>query len=204
MTGRNPDLLHAEVSVALDTRDYAGHPNAGSLYRIAAGSYMNGERAAGSFRLYQAEGMQIVPLLNGAWTIALHGWTVLSDTSSDGDIPFYLTPSLGGANTIRGFPDYRFHDRHLLLGTAESRWPLFQHVEVGIFVDSGAVARRIPDLGFDSTTFGCGVRVHSHSATTARIDIAHGAEGWQVLFRVDDPFRLARITRWPTAVPFVP
>jgi hypothetical protein len=28
-------------------------------------------------------------------------------------VPFYLLPSLGGKNTLRGYYDYRFHDRNM-------------------------------------------------------------------------------------------
>jgi hypothetical protein len=119
-------------------------------------------------------------------------------------VPFYMMPSLGGANTLRGYSNYRFHDRHLLLASAESRWPIFAHVDAAAFVDSGTVAARAEDLGLDKVVYGFGMRVHSHSSTTARVDVVHTDEGWKVMFRSSDPFNLARLKRWTAAVPFVP
>jgi hypothetical protein len=199
-----PYFLHSEIAIMADTRDYPGHPTSGALYRASAGAYSDRNLDAYSFRRYEVEGAQFVPLFDDAWIIALRGWGVFSDTSAGHAVPFYMTPSLGGANTIRGYPNYRFHDRHLLLASAESRWPLFQHVDAAVFIDSGTVASRVGDLGFDKTAYGIGFRAHSHTSTTARVDLAHGTEGWQMLFRLNDPFSLTRLTRWTAAVPFVP
>ena len=75
-------------------------------------------------------------------------------------------PSLGGANALRGYSNYRFHDRHLLLASAESRWPIFAHLDAAVFVDAGTVAARVGDLGLDKTVYGFGVRLHTHRSTT--------------------------------------
>lgn len=203
-TARKPDFLHGEVAITADTRDYPGHPTSGALYRAAAAAYADRDLDAFSFRRYEVEGAQFVPLFDDAWIIAVRGWGVFSDTSPGHAVPFYMLPSLGGGNTIRGFSNYRFHDRHLLLASAESRWPLFQHIDAALFIDSGTVASRVRDLGLDKTAYGVGLRVHSHTATTARVDLAHGTDGWQMLFRLNDPFSLTRLTRWTAAIPFVP
>jgi hypothetical protein len=201
---RQPQFLHGEVSATADTRDAPGHPTSGAVYRAAVGVYSDRDLDAYSFRRYEVEGAQFVPLFDEAWIIAVRGWGVFSDTPPGNAVPFYLTPGLGGANTIRGYSDYRFHDRHLLLASAESRWPLFQHIDAAVFVDTGTVAARVRDLGFDRTAYGLGFRVHSHQATTARVDVARGTEGWQFVFRLNDSFSLSRLARWTAAVPFVP
>ena len=119
-------------------------------------------------------------------------------------MPFYLLPSLGGNNTLRSYPDYRFHDLNAAVLNAESRWALFTHVDVALFVDAGNVAPQFQDLNFDKRSYGGGIRFHTDRATFARIDVAQGAEGWRVVFRTSDPVRIARLTRRVAAVPFVP
>ena len=203
-TVRKPDFLHGEAAMTVDTRDHPGHPTSGALYRASAGAYADRDLDAFSFRRYEVEGAQFIPLFDHAWIIAVRGWGVFSDTSTGHAVPFYMLPSLGGANTIRSFSDYRFHDRHLLLASAESRWPIFERIDAAVFIDSGTVAARVRDLGLDKTAYGVGIRVHSHTSTTVRADLAHGTDGWQVLFRLSDPFNLSRLTRWTAAVPFVP
>jgi len=105
---------------------------------------------------------------------------------------------------VRSYPDYRFHDQNMTVFNAESRWAVFTHVDAAIFFDAGNVASRVQDLNFDKTAIGAGVRLHTERTTFARLDVAHGAEGWQVVFRTSDPLRFSRLSRRVAAVPFVP
>jgi hypothetical protein len=198
-----PQFLHGELAITADTRDFNDHPTRGSLYRAAAGAYVASEERY-SFRRYEVEGLHALSLFDGLWVLVLHGWGVFTQASPGREVPVYLMPSLGGSYTLRGYSNYRFHDRQLLLASAESRWPIFVHLDAAVFVDTGTVAAHPGDLGFDKTVSGFGLRVHSHRSTLARFDVAHTAEGWQMLFRSSDPCNLHRLRRWVAAVPFVP
>jgi hypothetical protein len=65
-------------------------------------------------------------------------------------------------------------------------------------------APKAGDLNVDRRSYGIGFRLHTETATVARLDAAHGDEGWRVLFRVNDPFRFSRLSRRTAAIPFVP
>lgn len=197
-------LLHGGATVEADTRDYPGRPTKGGMYRAAAQAFADRDLHQFSFRRYEAEGLQVLPIVGERWVIALHGWGVFSDTSEDNSVPFYMLPSLGGSNTLRGFHDYRFHDRNLLVANVESRWALFSHVDVAAFVDAGNVAARFGDLNLDKKSYGGGIRLHTRSSTFARLDVAHSREGWQVLLRLNDAFRLARRSLRTSVIPFIP
>ena len=199
-----PGFLHSQLSATADTRDHPGHPMRGGVYRSVAAIYSDREDGRFSFRRYELEGAHFIPLSPVRWTLALHGWGVFSDTTGNSEIPSYMLPSLGGSTTLRSFSDYRFHDRHMLVASVESRWALFEHVDAALFVDAGGVAPRVRDLGFRETSVGAGVRVHVRSTTIGRIDVAHGREGWRVLMRLNEPFRLNRLSRRNAAIPFVP
>jgi hypothetical protein len=201
---RQPSFLHADVSVAADTRDHAGHPSRGGLYRAGWVGFTDHGSDAFGFARYELEGAHFVAVLAGRSVLAVHGWGVFSMTSDDREVPFYLLPSLGGHNTIRSYANYRFHDRDMLVVNVESRWALMPHVDVARFVDAGNVARRAADLNLARTGYGAGVRLHSDSSTFARFDVAKGHEGWRFDFRLNDPFRLGRLTRRTAAAPFVP
>ena len=197
-------LLHGGATVEADTRNFPSRPTRGGLYRVAAQAFADRDLHQFSFRRYEAEGFQVLPIVGERWVIALHGWGVFSDTSAGNSVPFYMLPSLGGVNTLRGYHDYRFHDRHLVVASAESRWALFRHVDAAVFVDAGNVAARVSDLNLDKTSYGGGFRVHARSSTLARLDVAHSPEGWQVFFNLSDPFRLARRSLRTAVIPFVP
>ena len=202
-----PSFLHGDVSVAADRRDHAGHPTSGGLYRAAVASYSDRDAGTYSFRRYEVEASQFIPLFAKKWVLALHGWEVFSDTANGHLVPFYLMPSLGGQNTLRGYRDYRFHDTNMQVFNAESRWALFTHVDAAVFVDAGKVASRAGDLDFRDLrrSYGAGLRVHNATSTLARLDIGHGTEGWRMFFKISDPFKRSTPAFGRSAViPFVP
>jgi hypothetical protein len=53
-------------------------------------------------------------------------------------------------------------------------------------------------------SYGSGVRLNTASSTIARFDVAKSREGWQIVFRLNDPLRMARHTRRGASMPFVP
>jgi hypothetical protein len=201
---RQPAFLHGQLSATVDTRDAPGHPSSGGLYRAALSTFADRDEGRFSFRRYEVEAVQFLPVSPLRATLAVHGWTVLSDAGSGAQVPAYLLASLGGSTTLRSYSDYRFHDNHLLLLSAESRWPLFEHVDVAVFGDAGGVAGRVRDLALREASYGVGLRAHLRSATVARFDVAHGREGWRLLFRLNEPFRLNRLGRRLATIPFVP
>lgn len=200
---RQPSFVHGDVSVTADWRDSPGHPSSGGLYRTAWAAFSDADLGAFSFRRFETDAAQFVPLVDGGWVLAFHGWGVFSNTAKDQSVPVYFLPSLGGANTLRAYPDFRFHDRNLLLVRAESRWALSPHIDAALFVDSGSVAPRAAELRLGNTSIGAGFRLHSHTATTARFDVAHGRDAWHFVFRLNDPFRLSR-GEDRSILPFVP
>lgn len=199
-----PDFLHGGLAVAADSRDRRGHPTRGGVYRAAWSTFRDQADGRFSFHRYEAEAAQFMPLAGPRWVLAFHGWTVATDIDPAREVPIYLMPSLGGANTIRAYSDYRFHDRNLAVVNVESRWALFTHVDVAAFFDAGNVARRAADLNFDKTAYGIGVRLHTQRTTIGRLDIARGNGGWNIVFRTSEPLQLKRITRRVAAIPFVP
>ena len=196
--------LHGNVSITADNRDHTGHPTAGGMYRAAVATYSDRDLAQFSFRRYDAEALQVVPIVGKKLVLALHGRGLFSDTSSGQTVPFYMLPSLGGGNTLRSYYDYRFHDRNLLIASAESRLALMSHLDAAVFVDAGNVAARARDLDLAKTSVGAGLRVHTGTSTMGRLDIAHGREGWRLFFSLNDPFRLSRRSEIATVAPFVP
>jgi len=129
---------------------------------------------------------------------------VFSDTSDGNAVPFYMLPSLGGNRTLRGYNDFRFHDRNLLFASVESRWALYRQVDAAVFFDAGNVASRVGDLDLKKTSYGAGLRVHGRTSTIGRFDVGHSIEGWKIFFSMSDPLELSRRSERSTIVPFVP
>jgi hypothetical protein len=202
---RDPaSFIHADISAAVDTRDQPLHGTRGGMYRVGTATYSDRDRGQFSFQRYEAEAVQYVPLGTKNWILAMHGWLVGSDTGEGKVVPVYLLPSLGGHDTLRGYADYRFHDRNMLLASVESRWALMSHADLALFFDSGSVASHVSDLDLSKHSVGVGVRVHTNRATFGRLDLAHSKEGWRIFFKMDDVFQLSHLSRRLATVPFVP
>jgi outer membrane protein assembly factor BamA len=199
-----PPFVYGETSITADTRDHRSHPTRGSVYRAAFVRYSDRDAGTFTFNRAETEAAHFVPLANARVVLAMHGWFVATGTDDGKMVPFYLEPSLGGNNTLRGYSDYRFHDRNLLVFNVESRLGLMTHVDLAVFADAGNVASRVGDLNLDKTSFGVGLRLHSQKSTFARFEIAHGAEGWSYTFRMNDPLHLARLSKRTASIPFVP
>jgi hypothetical protein len=194
-----------ELSATVDTRDFPNHPTSGILLRGVGARYDDRTSGAQSFDKVEGEAAGFLPLGGGRVVLALHGWYAGTDARTPGgSVPFYLQPSLGGVNTLRGYTDYRFHDDHMVVANAEVRLALMTHLDLAVFADAGNVAARRDDLNFDKRSYGAGFRLHTRRETFAMVDIARGDEGWRFLFRLKDPLGLRRIDKRPTLVPFVP
>lgn len=198
-----PTFIPTELSMTIDTRNFPNHPTMGLLLRGAASHYEDRSTGAFTHRRYEGEVAGFIPMAGERVVLALHSWVVSTPREND-TVPFYLLPSLGGSNTLRSFTDYRFHDRNMLAANAELRIAMMTHVDLAMFTDAGNVAARIGDLDLDKRSYGAGLRFHTRRQTFARIDIAHGSEGWKYLFRLNDPLSLGRLERRAAVVPFVP
>jgi outer membrane protein assembly factor BamA len=131
---------------------------------------------------------------------------VFSEPADGHIVPFYMLPSLGGQNTLRGYHDYRFHDRDLVAVSVESRWALTAHVDGAVFIDAGTVAPRLGDLDLSAlkTSYGVGLRLHTRTTTLGRVDVGISSEGWRVMFKMNDPLALTRSAHRTIVAPFVP
>jgi hypothetical protein len=197
---QQPSFLHGELALVFDRRDAPGHPTRGGVYRGSWARYA--ERDAGDFRFdrFEAEGAHFVPLAGGLLVLSGHGW--IAGTSGDGHVPFYLQPNLGGNAGLRGYANYRFHDRSLMLANVEARLALFPHADLALFADAGSVAARVGDLNLSRRSYGAGLRLHTGHTTLVRFDAGRSVEGWRFLFSATEPFRFKRATPRLSVVPF--
>jgi len=203
-THDEPTFTHTEIGVSADRRDYPGHPTSGGLVRGAITGYADRDAGLFSFRRYEAEAEHFVPFDGARMVLALHGWVASTQTDPGQIVPFYLEPSIGGQNSLRSFPDFRFHDRNLALVNVEARIAVFSHMDAAVFVDAGNVAARFGDLNLDQRSYGVGARFHTRRETFARVDVARGVEGWRLVFRMTEPLNPSRYSRRTADVPFVP
>ena len=186
-----PGFLHSDLSVDVDTRHHPSRPTNGGDYRVTFSKFSDRDFGQYSFRRVEAEASRFIPILHENWVIALRARVASSDTSDGNVVPFYLLPTLGGSRSLRGYDDYRFRDRNLLLLNAEYRWRVFGALDGALFYDAGKVAPRFGDLDLTDlrSSYGLGFRFHSNNTIVFRVDVGRSAEGTRLLVSITDALK---------------
>jgi outer membrane protein assembly factor BamA len=180
----------AQAFAQIDSRTSPGYTRSGGLYRAAVADYRQTSGSGRDFRRADVEVQQFVPLFNQSSVIALRG-TASTTFAADGqDVPYFLMPSLGGHDALRGYSSWRFRDRNRLLMTAEYRWMAGPLVDMSLFVDAGQVTRRVEDFSARDlrASYGVGFSVHTPAATITRLELARSREGLGLLISFGPSF----------------
>jgi hypothetical protein len=202
---QQPNFARYEASLLVDIP--AGRSqalNQGGEIRAAYQFYADRDLDRYSFRRFDLEVRQRFGLLGPLRRLTLHGRLSSTAASSGNRVPFYLMPTLGGLDlplgpgdqtigsdgtlaTLRGFTNYRFRDRHLLLLQAEYRIPVWGPIDLSIFGDAGKVASSRDDLDLDGLRrdMGAGLSIMRGPDTAVRFDVGFGGgEGARLFLTV--------------------
>ena len=176
--GSDPTYVRSRAFAIVDSRKRPGYTGSGGLYRVEASDYSTRTGGDFSFRQYEAEVVQLFPILRANWVIALRGLATTTEASDGHTVPFYLAPSLGGSSSLRGYQDYRFQGNHRMLLSAEYRWTPARFMDMAIFYDAGKVTERRSDLDLDDLkrSYGLGARFHGPRGTVLRWELARSRE----------------------------
>ena len=180
--GTTTDFLVYGGHLILHLRDAHVVPSAGVSIRVDAARYDDRDSDRHDFTSVVADVQAQIPLGYRNRILALRVRSSNSVGVNGGVVPFYLMETIGGANSIRGFREYRFRGaRHLLLN-AEYRWEVWTYLDFAFFYDAGKVFSDSDDLDFSNmqSGYGFGIRGHAPGGTVFRIDVARSSEGVKV------------------------
>jgi outer membrane protein assembly factor BamA len=155
-----------------------GYSGTGGLYRVQFDDYRQRDNGTHSFRSVEAEARQLIPLLRANWVIAVRALATVTDVDDANAVPYFMLPSLGGGNSLRGYSNFRFRDRNRLLMNAELRWTPAHFLDMAIFYDSGKVGSEWRDLDFTDLkkSYGIGMRVVGSNGYALGIEVARSRE----------------------------
>jgi hypothetical protein len=174
----------AVVDETLEAEQHRGR------YQFAVEAVRDHAGGANNFNRVETEVQQRIPGIRPNQRLTLHGF--LATTHGGDDVPFYMLYTLGGSGglksfrpdllggdgtraSLRGFRNYRFRDRDLLLMQAEYRIPLHKYVHSSVFVDAGQVAPRVSDLFSDlKANTGFSLSFVRKGKTAGRMDVGFG------------------------------
>ncbi len=141
---RNLNFVRTNAFFEFDYRQ-PRYARQGGWYRLVASRY-DESTDAHSFTRFDADLRQFVSILAERRVLALRLAASTSTPADDARIPFYLMPTLGGHDSLRGFHDYRFRGPHAILTNAEYRFEIWSGLDAALFYDAGKVATERSDL----------------------------------------------------------
>lgn len=184
------NFLSGGPMLQYDYRDHAGRPRSGGNYEASYIFFDDRKLGRNEIQRFTAEANQYIPFFNEKRVIALRGRTVLSYRNTGQVVPFYLQPTLGGSEDLRGFQPFRFYDNNLLVFNGEYRWEVMSGFDMALFADAGKVFHNHSELDLTGLerSFGYGLRVGSRDTVAMRIDTGFSREGFQVWFKFGNFF----------------
>jgi len=186
-----PDYVAYGADVSVDYADPRGNARRGGRYRIGVRRFEDLDGDAYAFTRVDVDLRQYLPILHGRRVIALRALASMTEPDAGAAVPFFLQPTLGGPDDLRGFRRFRFRDRNTLLLQGEYRWEVFTAMDGVLFYDAGMVAPRVEDLTLDDleTDYGFGVRFGTVNGIFLRVEGAFGSNGSKhFILRFGDAF----------------
>jgi outer membrane protein assembly factor BamA len=182
--GDQPNFFRAGGILQYDYRDLPTGPRTGGNYYAEYTRYWDRELDRHNFHLLDAAVEQYIPYWNMTNVLALRLAAVMAWSEPGNTVPFYMQPTLGGNEYLRGFARYRFHDQNAVLASIEHRWHLFSGGHAALFFETGKVAPRIRELKFSNLQYigGLGFRFTIRNAVIMRIDNAVSREGYRFIW----------------------
>jgi hypothetical protein len=170
-----PNFLHNSVFTEIDGRDVPGNPRRGAYYRASFSNWDDRTLERFNFRRFDGEGAIFLPVR--AKDVIAIGNTISFANNADGDrVPFYMLTYVGGADTVRGYREFRFRSENVMSVSAEYRWQVIKYVQVAPFFDVGDFSDRWQDIDFlhMKTSFGAGLRINTDKHVFFRFDVGTG------------------------------
>jgi hypothetical protein len=186
-----PNYWRYHTSFLLDFRDDPGVPHKGFMVAFGWEKFDNvNTRNFFNFNRFSIGARGYIPLGSHQRVLALRAVGVNSDAASGNRVPFFLQPSLGGGESLRGYDPFRFQGDKMILLQGEYRWEASRRIELAFFGDTGTVANQGERLSINKmkSDAGIGFRFKSSRATLFRFDLARSNEGFKAQFRFSASF----------------
>jgi outer membrane protein assembly factor BamA len=198
---RQTDFLRYGPYAQIDYLDSATAPANGGLYTFQYIWYEDQKLARNDFERMDVEVQQYFGFFNKTRVLAFRAKTTLTTAGRDQVVPFYMQPTVGGSDDLRGFRAFRFYDNNSFVLNGEYRWHAMSLLDIALFADAGKVFPRRGELNFSDLEIdgGVGFRFNIKGQPFMRVDIAASDEGVQVWFKFNQIF--ARQPAGTTAQP---
>lgn len=174
--------------IQLDFRDFPQGPKRGSNWLARYSNFQDTRWAAYSFQRVDFRATKYFPFFNDRRVIVLNSASVLTYARRGNRTPFYLQPTLGGSDDLRGFSPFRFYGDKKVVVNAEYRWEVFTGLDCAVFADGGQMFDAARDFNFRKfeLSYGMGFRANIRNIPVLRIDVGVSRESVMVWFKFDN------------------
>src|SRR5713226_7835230 len=182
------DFVRGGAFVQFDYRDRPQAPHKGGNYIVQYSTYSDRALKQYTFGRVDVDLEQYISNFNERRVIALRARSIFTDSHRTQDIPFYVQPTLGGSNDLRGFPAFRFFDNNSTLLSGEYRFLLMTGVEMALFMDAGKVFHQWQQFNLRKLEkdYGFGIRSSTPGLASIRMDFGFSGEGLHVWLAFDN------------------
>ena len=190
---RPPRLAYTRLYFDVDYRDRPRNTRGGGRYLLEWGvGYDQNPGGEFNYRRTNLFLEQVFPIFDKKRNFAVLVRAAHVDPlTADGRVPFFLSPTIGGASTVRSYREERFRAPTFILFNGEYRWEAFSVLDLALFFDAGEVGERMEDIRMRDfkTGYGIGLRFNTNRAVFLRIDLGYGSsEGRQIFFKFGPAF----------------
>jgi len=187
---RQPHYQYGGGFAKYDSRDHPGNPRSGGLYEIEGGYYHDRDLGLYSFRRWRMEVQHYLPFFNERRVIAFRGKLESTSADSTRQVPFFLMPTVGGSEDLRGYREFRFRDKNAVVFNLEYRWEAFSGLDMALFGDAGNVFKDVDDIRLSKlkTSYGFGFRFNTEQSVFWRIDFGFSQEGMRPFVKFNHVF----------------
>ncbi len=185
----NSRYLTYGLSFEWDNRNNRGQPSAGSHIFSSFVRYAGTDRSNGlDFNQYRIDLRHYLNLWRKR-IIAFRTYLQRFDANDANQLatPIYLTSSLGGKETLRGYSKGRFIDNDLAMISIEYRYPIYDMIDAFLFLDEGRVFKKMTDEKFFENwkySTGFGFRLWNPRTVLATFQVAFSDESTRLYFEL--------------------
>jgi hypothetical protein len=185
----SPDYWRGGAEVSLDRRDTRDDTRSGYLATFEWTRFADDDPGDYSFDRFRLEYRHFFPL-SDTRRIAARARLLFTDAVAGHVVPFYMHPSVGGSDTLRGYDHYRFRSNDSVVFNLEYRQGFLEILDLIVFADAGRVAETTSDLGLTDLhgSAGVGGRIRLGERVLFGGDLGFGPEGIQLWFRSSHTF----------------
>jgi len=176
-------------------------PGHGGIQRLRVAYFDGFDRSDARFWTFRGEAQHFITLWRPLRVLALRGVASWMENAGDAAIPLARLNTNDDPDLFRGYDDFRWRDRGIVIATAEYRWPIWAHqrpydagLDAYLLTDVGQVFHDADQIGVGALTrsYGGGLRVESGHGFVLRLEYARSDEASIIRLRADQVFQFTK------------